>query len=123
MSVDSGKEVELAERLTQFHNSAVRGDSDAVNQEARLEVTYSQSKSVMSQPRWTQTVITNSDEDSTKVFRVYQDDPDTTRVEISNRSKARFLLLKRDFRSDARKHGQLLIEESIEVSSNLNRND
>ena len=44
VSVDSGKEVELVERITQFHNSAVRGDSDAVNQEARLEVNYSQSQ-------------------------------------------------------------------------------
>ena len=31
VSVDSGKEVELVERITQFNNSAVRGDSDAVN--------------------------------------------------------------------------------------------
>ena len=62
VSVDSGKEVELVERITQFHNSAVRGDSEAVNQEARLEVNYSQSISVKSQPRWTQTVITSSDE-------------------------------------------------------------
>ena len=50
VSVDSGKEVELVERIKHFHNSAVRGDSEAVNQETRLEVNYPQSNSVKSQP-------------------------------------------------------------------------
>ena len=50
-SVDSGKEVELVETITQFHNSAVRGDSDAVNEEARLKVNYPQFNSAKSQPR------------------------------------------------------------------------
>ena len=91
MSVDSGKEVELVERITQFHNSAVRGDSDAVNEEARLENNYAQLKSVNSQPRWTQTVVTNSDKNLENV-QVYQNDPDSNLGENSQRNKARFPL-------------------------------
>ena len=121
--------MELVERITHFHNSAVRGDSDAVNQEARMEVNYSQSKSAKSQPRWTQTVITNSDENLEKVLQVYQDDPDATGVENSQRNKPRFLLRNKYSRSDTYKvfrdqvailvkHGQLLIVQSIDVSAN-----
>ena len=74
-------------------------------------------------------MITNSDEDSTKVFQVYQDDPDTTPVENSQRNQARFRLRYRDSQSDTfdvfgdqitvlLKHCQLFIVESIDVSAN-----
>ena len=96
VSVDSGKEVELVERITQLHNAAVRGDSDAVNQEPNLEVNYPQSKSVKSRPRLTQTVITNSDENLENVLQVYQDDPDSNLGENSQRNKASFLLRERE---------------------------
>ena len=91
VSVVSAKEVEPVERISQFYISTASGDCDAVK-ETRQEANSLNLKSMECQPQLTQTVTTNSDEDSTQILQVYQDDPNTNRGEYSEWNKARFLL-------------------------------